>query len=48
MIGPHINTIIELTKAPIKSDTNARAEIIAAAPIVAKSTPNQYTVALLD
>lgn len=46
MTGPAKSTIIEVINTPASVDTNVRAPRIAPAPIVATTTPNQYTVSL--
>ena len=48
MTGPAKSTIIEVINTPARVDTKAKAARTAPAPIVAKRTPNQYTILLLE
>ena len=44
--GPAKSTIIEVISTPASVDTNVNAARTAPAPIVANTTPNQYTISL--
>jgi hypothetical protein len=48
MTGPAKSTIIEVINTPARVDTKVKAARTAPAPIAANSTPNQYTVLLLE
>jgi len=41
-----MSTPMALTTTPIRSETNVNAKRIAPAPMLANSTPNQYTLDL--
>jgi hypothetical protein len=47
-MGPAKSTIIDVISTPASVDTKVKAARTAPAPIVANSTPNQYTRLLLS